>query len=255
MPPPNDAPCFSVGVSIDLAAGGCVLSAALIDLLVTARQNYDWPRGTGAGISQARIIAVEDRVCRCLAALNPVSAQQIVVEVSGWAGNNLRSRRALLAAAPAAQLAMHDAVVQLLNPLTARHGIENLSALGGISLVVASKIYRFCCPTVGAAVDRHASYFFNSLPVVGGGFSTHFTREWSNGPAGSTRLATFTAPRLTHNVQEYFDVYLPLLMRIADSLNAIPRQYNCAATNVAKTWLPADVEMAAYYWWALNGAR
>jgi hypothetical protein len=255
MPPPNDNPSFPPGTSIDLGAGNCMLSQSLTNLLVIARENYDWPNGTGAGISQARIIALEGRVCRFLGKLTPTSAHQIVVEVSVWAGNNAQSHRQIVAASEAEKSAMRDAIALLLNPLTARQGIENLSALRGISLVIASKIYRFCFPDAGVAVDRHASYFFNSLSVLGGGFSTVFLREWSNGPDGSTRLATYAPSRLARNLEEYVEVYLPLLKRVADALNLMPRKYNCAATNIAMSWRPADVEMAAYYWWAVNGAR
>lgn len=256
MPPPIDAANhFSVGISISRIPAGIILSPGLVRLLVLAREMYDWPAATGAAISQGRIIALEASVSHLLAGLTPASAHQIVVDVSDWAGNNARSHRRLVAATAAEAATMHGAISALLNPATARAGIDSLSALPGLSLVISSKIYRFCCPLVGAAVDRHASYFFNSLPVVGGGFSTQFNREWANGPGGSTRLATYNPAGLTRNTTTYFQVYLPLLSELADYLNAHGVTYQCASTGAHRIWKPADVEMAAYYWWALHGAR
>jgi hypothetical protein len=138
---------------------------------------------------------------------------------------------------------------------TVRHGLDSLSGLPGISLVIASKIYRFCYPRVGAAIDRHASYFFNSLPIVGQGPSTHFTREWANGAHRGSRLAIYSAAGFAANSSEYVQTYLPTLAGLATALNMAGHQYQCAATGLMKTWTPADVEMASYYWWALNGAR
>lgn len=110
-------------------------------------------------------------------------------------------------------------------------------------------------PLVGAAVDRHSSYFFNSLPVIGHGFSTNFRREWANGRHTTSRLAIYQAARYRGNRTEYFAAYVPLLMCIARQLNVGGHQFVCAATGAIKQWTPADVEMAAYYWWAGHGAR
>jgi hypothetical protein len=58
-----------------------------------------------------------------------------------------------------------------------------------------------------------------------------------------------------YNLDHYFNTYLSLLNDIASSLNELHFQYECAATNQNMNWKPADVEMAAYYWWACNGKR
>jgi hypothetical protein len=147
---------------------------------------------------------------------------------------------------------MQAAIGNLLIPASARHGIETLCLLPGISLVIASKIYRFCAQQTGAAVDRHASYFFNALP---GGAATNFRREWANANHTSSRLAIYIPPWLNYNTDEYFDSYLPLLLCIANALNGAHAQYLCAATQARRNWTPADVEMAAYYWWACHGSR
>ena len=56
MPPPNDAPIFPDGIHLTIQVdGSCIPSQTLIDLLLTARNHYDWPNGTGAGISQQTI--------------------------------------------------------------------------------------------------------------------------------------------------------------------------------------------------------
>lgn len=150
---------------------------------------------------------------------------------------------------------MQAAISGLITPGQECVGIDALCSLPGISLVIASKIYRFCAPTQGAAVDRHASYFFNSLQVAGGGNATRFAREWANGRHRTSRLAIYTLSGYVHNKAEYFSAYLPTVTCIAQALNAIPAPYTCAARNAPMTWTPADVEMAAYYWWATNGAR
>jgi hypothetical protein len=150
---------------------------------------------------------------------------------------------------------MQAAISCLINPAHERTGIDALCALPGISLVIASKIFRFCSPNHGAAVDRHASYFFNSLQIVGGGAATHFNREWANGRHTTSRLAIYNQPSYKHNKAEYFLNYLPTLACIAQAMNAIPALYTCAAQNIQMNWTPADIEMAAYYWWATNGTR
>jgi hypothetical protein len=178
---PNDASILPPGVSISFAGGACFLSPNLADLLVVARQAYDWPAGTGTAMSQGRIIDLERNVGALIANLAHSSAHQIVISISEWAGNNADSHAQIVAATPMKRSKMEDAIRALLLPNSVELGITKLSALPGISLVIASKIYRFCCPATGAAVDRHASYFFNSLPVSGGAFSTSFRREWANG--------------------------------------------------------------------------
>lgn len=253
MPPPNDAPSFPSRIKLSFDSGEYILSASLIDLLITARQNYDWPARTGAAISQSKIIALENFVYSCLTTLTPASAHKILVNVSDWAGNNANSHRQIVAASPMQQVEIKAAVSELFR--TASRGIDRLCSLPGINLVIASKIYRFCCPAVGAAVDRHASYFFNSLPIHGQGFSTAFRREWANGRHKSSRLAIYTNAGFSINKNAYLTMYLPLMASIANALNIKGHHFRCAATDLMKPWTPPDVEMAAYYWWACNGAR
>src|ERR1017187_5707111 len=94
-------------------------------------------------------------------------------------------------------------IKQLLTPLSATTALGALTKQSGLGLVMASKIYRFCCPDVGAAVDRHSSYFFNSLPLqVEGGppvsTCTRFKRQWANGQYRASRLAIYTDSRNKH---------------------------------------------------------
>jgi len=150
---------------------------------------------------------------------------------------------------------MQVAISNLITPGNAATGIDQLCAINGISLVIASKIYRFCVPNIGAAVDRHTSYFFNSLSVRGQGTPTHFQREWANGAHTSSRLATYNPAGYASNRAQYFQEYLPLLAAISNSLNNATSQYRCAASGVYRNWFPTDVEMAAYYYWARYGVR
>lgn len=133
--------------------------------------------------------------------------------------------------------------------------LNKLCQLPGISLVIASKIFRFCAPQIGAAVDRHSSYFFNSLPIVGYGLTTRFSREWANGGHTASRLANFNETGYARNRDQYIQSYLPILASISSALNETGRQYRCAATGQMESWNPADIEMAAYYYWARHGAR
>lgn len=255
MPAPNDYPSLPPAANLLRNGHGLTLSNALMDLLVDARETYDWPAGTGARVSQQNIIDLEVLVAGQLVGLNPARAHQIVIAVSEWAGNNAKSHNRILAASFAEQQVMERAIHGLITLGRERGGLDDLCNLPGISLVIASKIYRFCSPQIGAAVDRHASYFFNSLPVVGWGNSTNFGREWSSSRRTSSRLRIYSKAGFVRNLDEYFQVYLPLLSGIADALNLAGRNYRCAASGSFRDWAPADVEMAAYYWWACHGAR
>lgn len=256
MPEPNDAPCLPPGTTLSrFADGRCSLSPPLVQLLLQARSGFDWPAGTGPGECQTRILNLEATVNGHLMALAPATAHDIAVEVSSWAGNNANAHAHIVGATPAQQAQIQAAITALITPGRECVGIDALCNLPGISLVIASKIFRFCSPRQGAAVDRHASYFFNSLQVVGAGTATNFAREWANGCHTASRLATFSVAGYSRNKAQYFESYLPTLACIARAMNAIPAPFMCAATNLSRRWTPADVEMAAYYWWACNGAR
>jgi hypothetical protein len=255
MGEPVSPTSFTSDISITKTKNGLMLSQSLVELLVIARQNYDWPAHTGACISQHRIISLEKSVSQNLVNLNPISANKIVIDVSIWAGNNNKSHNVICSASHLQQKSMEQAIRNLLNPENRVLAIRNLCSLPGIGLVIASKIFRFCCPKEGASVDRHASYFFNSLAFIDNQKCTEFHREWTNAKHISSRLAIYSVYGLRLNEKEYFTKYLPLLRSIADSLNTLHEFYRCEATGNYKKWYPADVEMAAYYWWACNGAK
>ena len=259
MPLPNDS-SLPVGVQIvQLPNGGIRLSGVLTSLLVTARGNYDWPVGTSAATSQATIIALENKAANIIASLNASGAHSIVTEVSDWGGNNANTQAKIASATPKIRTKMLTAIQRLLLPNSLAVGLDELSDLPGLRLVMATKVYRFCCPDTGAAVDRHASYFFNSLKIldltgVHHG-STNFKREWANGEHTRSRLAIYNSSYHKRDRAEFTEVYLPLLRQVAHFLNQCGAKYKCAATSKEKSWRPADVEMAAYYWWARNGPR
>lgn len=256
MPEPNDSTSLPEGASLTTAANRQYeLSDRLVQILLQSRNEYDWPAGTGADRSQQNILDLECLVREQMMSLSPAAAHAIVIAVSEWAGNNAIAHANIIGAPPEQQAQMQAAISNLITNGEECYGIDALCKLSGISLVIASKIFRFCAPTHGAAIDRHASYFFNSLHFVDGGTATHFAREWSNGRHTTSRLAIYNTANYARNKAEYFSVYLPTLACIADAMNAIPALYTCAARNVRQHWRPADVEMAAYYWWATNGAR
>jgi hypothetical protein len=259
MPPPND---YVLPADIEarrLPDGSLSLSEALVNLLVFSRSDYYWPRGTGARESQQAILTLEADVGGWMQALNEENAHHILTNVSAWAGNNADSHKTIVQATPDVKEKMLTALLLFNTPDGPANAIDALVALPGIRLVIASKTVRFCCRAVGAVVDRHTSYFFNSLEILSPkghrDRSTNFRREWPKSGHTTSRLAIYNSPSYFRNRHEFVNVYLPLLGSLARSLNAIPAPYHCAATGVQKNWRPTDVEMAAYFWGAYNGAR
>jgi len=259
MSEPNDS-VLPIGVGLVSVDGRLQLTPDFVNLLVSARECYDWPSGTGARRSQQIIVQLEHKIAEYMSRLDAIGAHKVVCLVSEWAGNNAKAHTAIVDANDSVKAAMLSSLRLLGGQGKPNAGLDRLSGLPGISLVIASKIFRFCYPMCGAAVDRHASYFFNSVSKetdVGayGRAGTTFKREWSSGRHTASRLAIYTDNGYKHNIKEYVEVYLPLLTSIAECLNGTGKRYTCAATSSQKQWRPADVEMAAYYWWASNGAR
>jgi len=257
MPPPNDF-LLPEGIQVDqLPSGNLVISDALVDVLVTARKNYDWPDGTGSAKSQSTIINLEAKVADLISPLDTTSAHSIVSAVSIWGGNRAKAQADIDAASLTVRTRMAESIQYILSPTILKDGLDALSDLPGLRLVMATKIYRFCCPEVGAAADRHASYFFNSLDLVDANGvrrkGTKFRREWLTGEHDKSRLAIYNPSYHKRNRDEFADVYLPLVSQLADALNRAGITYRCAATGVMKTWRPADIEMAVYFWCAHNG--
>lgn len=258
MPAPNDALVFKSGVQI-LASDGerMRVSDGLAELLVQAREAYAWPKERTSKESRKRVAELELRVEGLAAHLNSRNAQLILGEVSDWGGNNARAQEAISSASPARCREFERTITELCHTSQRRSALRGLADQPGIDLVMATKVYRFCVPNVGAAVDRHCSYFFNSLldrrvPSALTG-CTQFRRQWADGKHRSTRLATYTQSGREWNLDCYLSAYLPLLAGIADSLNRTVGGLLCAATDVRRSWRPADVEMAAYQWWSRNG--
>ena len=257
MAPPNDS-SLPTGVQMNrLQSGSLVVSEPLAELLVNARTKYEWPKGAGTARSQNTILELEARVARLIKSLDLEGAHSIVAGVSLWGGNKKRAQADIDSASPQIRAGMMTAIGHMMGHSTLKNGLDDLSALPGLRLVMATKVYRFCCPATGAAVDRHASYFFNSLDVADtDGIrlkSTKFKREWPDGTHKTSRLAAYIPSHHATNRAEFVDTYLPLLGKIADSLNALGATFKCGATGIEKSWHPADVEMAAYYWWAHHG--
>lgn len=239
--------------------GKILLSENLINLLVNAREMYDWPFGTGAAKSQQTIIDLEVKIKNLIENLTQINAKTIVSLVSKWGGNNANSQNLIDNANVNVQDALVRCIKGLSNSSDSYNSVDRLSNQPGLRLVMASKIYRFCCPNEGASLDRHLSYFFNSLPLFrapnGVGYSTNFKREWSTSSHTTSRLAIYQPNNHSYNLREYFKAYLPLLAQIADYLNKNQVTYLCAATKKYNFWRPTDIEMAAYFWWARNGSR
>ena len=255
MSAPQNASSLPKTTTLLCTSNGPQASSDLVRLLKIARENYAWPAGVSSAKSQKRIITLENDTVRRMNNLTLDYAHEIIIDVSEWAGNNTPSHTKIINAPPKVVNKIFSALQFLANPKLLGKGIKSLCEIPGISLVIASKIYRFCVPQLGAAVDRHASYFFNSLHDQQGNKSTNFSREWSNGRHVSSRLAIYTDRGFSHNFDEYINVYLPLLNGVAAWLNSNNHQYLSAHSQVLEDWKPADVEMAAYFWWAGHGMR
>lgn len=254
MEPPVDAPVFPSAIYlVRLPHEGWGISDKLADLLTEEREHYRW-KATTAAVSQRNITELEAEVARRIEHLDADHAGWIVREVSRWGGNNQKALHTLASASSEQNCAFARLIKQLLTTASASDALGTLTKQPGIRLVMASKVYRFCRPDVGAAVDRHSSYFFNSLPlqVEGGAVSTctRFKREWANGQHRASRLAIYSDSNCEVNLREYCRAYLPALATIAELLNSRSGGFLCAATKARRRWRPADVEMAAYSWWS-----
>ena len=237
--------------------GHLIVPLTLAELLGAARSAYEWPAGTGPEDSQQVVLDNEAAVRSTLLALTPSGAcKKIVSSVCDWGGNNQNALCAIKKASVRDQRRMQSAIQGLVEGKGVALCLERLSALPGLRLVMATKVYRFCRPNAAACLDRHVSYFFNSLGITGmDGVrrpSTMFRREWSTGRHTTSRLAIYNESGHKHNLNVFLRSYLPLLQRISAALNERGVAYTCAATGSARPWRPCDVEMAAYYWWAQN---
>ncbi len=253
--PASSASTLGADVYVTRATSGGTLavSPALADLLIEARNNYAW-RGL-TGDSQKKIRDLTRDAARTMEMPAPVAIQQLIARIAKWGGGRQDARiarwdaddRARAVAATIGLRRMQDISTWLLE----------LAALPGIGLVIATKVFRFVAPDIGAAGDRHSTYFTNSLSVRCGDGSVElascFRREWATGAHAASRWAVYGAREA--ETLEYVERYLPLLKKITASLNAGGRQYTCAARGISVDWTPADVEMAMFFWWAKHGPR
>lgn len=231
-------------------------SDGLADLLSAAREQYVW-KGKTAKESQAKIMWLEHETACRLANLDGANARWICLNVSEWGGNNDRALGALANGTSEQTCRLTKLISQLLMNTSIKDTLRELAKQPGLNLVMASKIYRFCSPQTGAALDRHSSYFFNSLPMQGEAGSlrpcTQFARQWANGKHRTSRLDIYSSSsKHEANLNEYCDTYLLLLRKLADALNTNRGGFRCAASGERRAWRPADVEMGAYFWWSRN---
>jgi hypothetical protein len=259
MAPPNS---FKLPANIyieQLQAGEIRLSRTLINLLVQHRSKYEWPSGIGKKDSQRKILELENFVSDSMEDLDLDKAHSIVKDISKWGGNNKKSQLKIESASPLIQQSMVIAIENFNSPVAIKDSLNRLSDLPGIRLVIATKIFRFCNQILGASLDRHSSYFFNSLSICKGNGTekktTVFKREWTTKKHSTSRLAIYSSNYHRANLNEYMDNYIPLLKSIADNLNSRGIQYSCAATGENKNWRPTDVEMAAYFYCAKGEHR
>ncbi len=233
------------------------LSEELSQLLLEAREGYAWPLGKSPLDSQRDIIQLEEYVSQKMQTLSMSDAQDIVLSVSEWAGIHGKVFPHFKSLHHEFQNLLHEHIKKFRKPTRVRpiDGIYGLNAFPGIGLSLATKVCRFCLPSFGAGIDRHSSYFFNSLRDKNGEAVVAFGREWVNNEKSSSRLAIENTRDWANNPVEYTLYYLPLLRIISKHLNSRKFHYKCAATGESRQWRPCDVEMAADFWWAQNGTQ
>lgn len=258
MAQPNDSSILGDHIFLSLLPDNRIeLSRDLIDLLKNARQEYSWPFCQSPKDSQISVIELENKVNTLQK--DPTKAKVILAEVSEWGGNNKKAQDNIESANNAIINNMGLAINNLSSQTTLQKAFDQLNNISGIGFVMASKVYRFCHPNVGVALDRHVSYFFNSLDLILPNNNickaTLFKREWSTGKHTTSRLAIYQDSYYVYNRNEYIKTYLPLLEKISTTLNTMGIRYKCAATGETKSWRPADVEMAAFFWWAKKGDK
>lgn len=256
--PKNSSDIFQFNLK-ELSSGKIEIPGKLSELLVEARSNYEWPDGIGAGKSQEIIIELENFTANSIEALSPNKAKSVIERVSEWGGNNKKAQNAISCVGVQIRSLMSDILEKIKDSRILYDCLERLSSLPGLRLVMATKVYRFCCPDVGAALDRHTSYFFNSIKIIDKEGAerccTEFKREWSTGKHRTSRLAIYQANSHKFNLQIFIEQYLPILDRLSKAFNENDTCYWCKATKTYKYWRLCDVEMAAYYWWSKNGPR
>jgi hypothetical protein len=140
MPPPRDSDLPERVHICELANGTFTISDEFAELIVASRNNYDWPENTGSAESQKTIIDLETNVANWMVQLAPTNAHAIVREVSKWGGNNRDAQARIATATSATQALMSSAIQQIMSVRTLNNGLDKLSELPGLGLVMATKI-------------------------------------------------------------------------------------------------------------------
>lgn len=258
MPPPISSPETFEGLCYAIVAHGPGreirnLSPGLVELLVQAREGYQWgPTGLHG------IAALEASVQELVERGTDESLYSVLQPIADWGGARAPALNAINNYTHAERIHAAELLRGLLNGGNASAALVGMSDLPGIAFVIASKVYRFVRPDVAAAVDRHASYFFNSLQLrfpdgVAAGLATSFPREWCTAAHDVSRMAVYQRAGLVTTAHQYCTRYLPILESIADWLNLNEITYDCPVEGNAKQWRPADIEMAAFFWWQAHG--
>lgn len=98
---------------------------------------------------QRAVLDLEQGVRIRLTDLDAESVMWIACAVSEWGGDNQKAIEVVLTATPEENKHLAELIGRLLSPSTAKSAIFELTAHPGIGLVMASKIYRFCCSEGG----------------------------------------------------------------------------------------------------------
>lgn len=228
------------------------VSDELAHLLTNARENYHFAGGL------AQVAALEQHTQEQLTIGTDEALHSILYHVADWGGAQQPALNSIAEYDEERKRHAAQRIRAMHQGGNLQQALLGLCSLPGIGFVIASKVYRFVRPDVGAAVDRHASYFFNSLQLRRldnhpAGLATEFRREWANGTHTTSRMAVYQPDTLHHTAQHYCTRYLPIVASTAAALNRQEIRYHCVQTGRHLGWRPADVDMAAFNWWKHNG--
>jgi hypothetical protein len=141
-----------------------------------------------------------------------------VQRVSEWVGNRTKAKDVISNTSDTQKQQLAGFIRELLMPSSIKSGLRGLTGQPGIDLVMATKIYRFCTPSTGAAVDRHCSQPSTDTART---FSTHYgidarpeqrpaPNSAVNGQMASTKRHAWQPSLMLDATGIYFNISSPI---------------------------------------------
>ena len=138
--------------------GGLIVSEKFTELLESGIKQ-------SAKVQDA-ISELENRAKECQGHLPSHNAHALIQRVALWSGNNKFAQSQIDEASPFFKEKMKTALHYLLDTAKIALGLKRLAELPGLGFVIATNVYSFCCPDVGAPVNGRTACFFNALDII-----------------------------------------------------------------------------------------